>query len=153
MRERMPTTPAEKRDIRRFKMVRTSPAVIEPANRRLMFDGASFRGPTQSAPVLNNHINLTSHVAGRILTAWADRLTGAIVGDIEIYPDSIQAAADVRKLLAAGHRGSSINFEAGRRQPNQDGSTGIFDWELGHLAIVGQGADPESWPNGLIRRR
>ena len=143
------TTPADKRDIRRFKMVRTSPAVIEPANRRLMFDPATFRGPTQSAPVLNNHINLTSHVAGRILTAWADRLTGAIVGDIEIFPDNIRAASDVRALLAVGHRGASINYEAGRRQPNQDGTTGIFDWELGHLAVVGQGADPAAGPMDL----
>ena len=142
-------TTSKKKDVRRFKMVRTSPAIIEPGNRRLIFDAASFRGPTPSAPVLNNHINLTSHVAGRILTAWADRLTGSILGDIEIYPDSIQAAADVRQLLAAGHRGASINYEAGRRQPNQDGSTGIFDWEIGHLAIVGQGADPAAGPMDL----
>ena len=70
------TTP--KRDVRRFRMVRTAPALIEPNGRRLLFDPGSFRGPTPSAPVLNDHINLTSRVAGRILSAWADRRMPAL---------------------------------------------------------------------------
>ena len=141
------TTP--KRDIRRFRMVSLSPVVIEPTGRRLQFDAASFRGPTPSAPVLADHVNATGRVAGRVLSAWADRRTGAVLGDIEIYADNIEASASVRRLLAAGHRGASINYDADRRQPNPDGTTSLFDWQIAHLAIVGQGADPTAGPVDL----
>ena len=54
-------------------MVSLSPVVIEPNNRRLLFDPATFRGTTPSAPVLADHVNATGRVAGRVLSAWADQ--------------------------------------------------------------------------------
>jgi len=143
------TTPTEaKRDIRRFRMVSLSPSVVEPANRRLMFDPATFRGLEPASPLLADHVNATSRVAGRILSAWADRKSNAILGDVEIYPDDIAAAASVRRLLNAGHRGASIRH-TGMVERNADGTNAVRNWGIAHLAIVGEGADPTAGPIDL----
>ena len=49
--------------------------------------------------MLADHINASGRVAGRVLTAWVDRNAGAVLGTVEIYPDNIEAAAHVRRLL------------------------------------------------------
>ena len=135
------TTP--KRDIRKFKMISLSPNVVEPRGRRLVFDPESFQGVRPGAPVLADHVNASGRVAGRVLTAWVDRNAGAVLGTAEIYPSNIEAAAHVRRLLDAGHRGASIRHD-GDVEPSPDriGPNMVRNWGIAHLAIVGEGADP-----------
>ena len=137
------TTPAEKRDIRRFRMISVAPTIVEPRSRRLVFDPATFQGVRPGAPLLADHVNASGRVAGRVLTAWVDRNAGAVLGTVEIYPDNIEAAAHVRRLLNAGHRGASIRHD-GVVEPNPDriGPNMVRDWGIAHLAVVGEGADP-----------
>ena len=136
------TTPAE-RDIRRFRMISVAPTVVEPRNRRLAFDPATFQGVRPGAPALADHVNMSDRVAGRVLSAWVDRNAGAVLGNVEIYPDNIEAAAHVRRLLNAGHRGASIRHD-GVVEPSPDriGPNMVRDWGIAHLAVVGEGADP-----------
>ena len=131
------TTP---KDIRRFRLVSVSPTVVEPRGRKVVFDPATFRGVEPGAPLLLDHVNMTSRVAGRVLNAWIDREAGAALGNVEVFDDSLEAAAQVRRLLNAGHRGSSIRH-TGEVQPNLDGTNSVRNWSIAHLAIVGEGAD------------
>ena len=138
------TTPAE-RDIRRFRMVSVAPTIVEPRSRRLAFDPATFQGVRPGAPLLADHVNASGRVAGRVLSAWVDRNAGAILGNVEIYPDNIEAAAHVRRLLNAGHRGASIRHD-GVVEPSPDriSPNMVRDWGIAHLACVGEGADPSA---------
>ena len=139
------TTPADKRDVRRFRMISVAPAIVEPRGRRLAFDPLSFQGIRQGAPVLADHVNTTSRIAGRILTAAVDRNAGAVLGTIEIFDDSIESAGNVRRLLNAGHRGASIRHD-GDVEPSPDrfGPNIVRNWGIAHLAIVAEGADPSA---------
>ena len=133
------TTP--ERDIRRFRMISVAPTVVEPRSRRLVFDPATFQGVRPGAPLLADHVNASGRVAGKVLSAWVDRTAGAVLGTVEIYGDDIEAAAHVRRLLNAGHRGASIRHD-GEATPNFDGTNTVRNWGIAHLAVVGEGADP-----------
>ena len=124
-------------------MISVAPTIVEPRNRRLAFDPATFQGARPGAPVLADHVNATNRIAGRILTAAVDRNAGAVLGTIEIFDDSIESAGNVRRLLDAGHRGASIRHD-GVVEPSPDrfGPNMVRDWGIAHLAIVGEGADP-----------
>ena len=136
------TTPTEtRRDIRRFRLISVAPTVVEPRNRRLVFDPQTFQGVRPGAPLFADHVNASGRVAGRILTAFVDRNAGAVLGTVEIYGDDIEAAAHVRRLLNAGHRGASIRHD-GEATPNFDGTNTVRNWGIAHLAVVGEGADP-----------
>ena len=134
------TTP--KRDVRRFRMISVAPTVVEPRGRRLVFDPQTFQGVRPGAPVLADHVNASGRVAGRILSAWIDRNAGAVLGNVEIYGDDIEAAAHVRRLLNAGHKGASIRHD-GVVEPSPDriGPNLVKDWGIAHLACVAEGAD------------
>ena len=133
-------TPADKRDVRRFRMISIAPTVVEPRSRRMIFDPLTFQGVMPGAPLFADHLNSSDRVAGRVLSASIDRRLGAVLGDVEIYGDDIGAAAHVRRLLNAGHKGSSIRH-TGTVTPNLDGTNSVRDWAIAHLAIVGEGAD------------
>ena len=129
------------RDIRRFRMISVAPTVVEPRSRRLVFDPATFQGVRPGAPLFADHVNASGRVAGRVLTAFIDRNAGAVLGTVEIYGNDIEAAAHVRRLLDAGHRGASIRHD-GEATPNFDGTNTVRNWGIAHLAVVGEGADP-----------
>ena len=128
-------------------MISVAPTVVEPRGRKLVFDPQTFQGVRPGAPVLADHINASGRVAGRVLTALVDRTAGAVLGTIEVYGDDIEAAGHVRRLLDAGHRGASIRHD-GVVEPSPDriGPNMVRDWGIAHLAIVGEGADPQRWP-------
>ena len=140
------TTPAEKRDIRRFRMISVAPTMwLSRAVVVWYLTRQTFQGVRPGAPLLADHVNASGRVAGRVLTAWVDRNAGAVLGTVEIYPDNIEAAAHVRRLLNAGHRGASIRHD-GVVEPNPDrvGPNMVRDWGIAHLAVVGEGADPSA---------
>ena len=138
------TTPADP-DVRRFRLVRTSPAIIEPDGRRLVFDPLTFQGATPSAAVLADHLNSVDRVAGRLRRAWTDARSGSVLGTAEIFADTIPAAARVRTLLNSGHRAVSIRYH-GERRPGPDHTTLVTNWTIGHLAVVGEPADEQAGP-------
>ena len=95
-------------------------------------------------PSPDNSLSLTYFRDRRqVLSAWVDRNAGAVLGNVEIYGDDIEAAAHVRRLLDAGHRGARIRHD-GVVEPNPDrvGPNMVRDWGIAHLACVGEGADP-----------
>ena len=141
------TTPS--RDIRRFRLISTAPAIVEPRNRRMRFDPATFRDDLirmGKAPLLADHLAGMDRVGGRIVSAAVDAARGAVYGAIEIFSDAVPAAARIRALLDAGHKGASVEVRPGRLERANDRARDVFDWEIGHLAIVAQGADPTAGP-------
>ena len=138
-------------DIRRFRLVSVWPNVVEPNGRKLAFRPETFRTVRLSAggvPLLKDHLSGTGRIAGKVLSAAYDPIRQAIMGDVEIFPDSVSnSARDIRRLIDAGHRGASIRFDNERYERDENtGVRHVHDWEIVHLAVVSEGADPMAGP-------